>query len=289
MTRTINSHDFDVSLRPLFFKDNDGNFFESSKYAIVRNDNMNELGTVSNRYCPLLHTEATEIVEEELNKLTNVGAYEVNTALNKTGAIMHRSYTFKDVQREVSKGDIVGMRLRIVNGIDGLHGFSAFMDGLRLVCTNGMTTTKEFYSVSLRHYTSGMDHHAIQEFSRNMFDSFDKLMVTYKDWANEKINDRRAQLILQLLPKRMAKKSLLAFPSNTDGSKWGLYNTMTYVNSHESNSKSASAEFIRINNGMKITSLMNSKTYFDMDIPVLQAIVDKKNKKDEEMENVDFE
>ena len=40
---------------------------------------------------------------------------------------------------------------------------------------------------------------------------------------------------------------------------------------------------------MKITTLMNNKHYFDMDIPVLQAMVDKKNKKEEEMESVDFE
>lgn len=42
--------------------------------------------------------------------------YTVETALDKRGAIMHRSYIFKDTQLEVKKGDIVGMKLRILNG-----------------------------------------------------------------------------------------------------------------------------------------------------------------------------
>lgn len=279
---TTNMHDFGVSLRPLMFAGDDGTMHETDKFAIVRADNMKNLGVVSSRYSPLTHGEAATIVDAEMETFGQ--KYTVETALDKRGAIMHRSYIFKDTQLEVKKGDIVGMKLRILNGIDGKHGFAAYMDGLRLVCTNGMISTKEFYSVSIRHYMSGMNHDTIREFSRGIFDSFKDLVEGYKLWANEKITDERAELILQLLPKRMCNKSLSAFGNNADGTKWGLYNTMTFVNSHQTMRKTPNSEFAKINNGAAITRLMNNKKNFNMDIDDLKRIVERKRQKEEEIE-----
>ena len=68
------------------------------------------------------------------------------------GARYKARFEFKDTQIELPKvGDAMGFRLDLDNSFDLWHRIKTMGGGLRLVCTNGMTTFDKAHGISCKH------------------------------------------------------------------------------------------------------------------------------------------
>ena len=125
-------HEFNVKRRlilNIYGKESDGH---RENY---REDTGESLAIVSDRYKIVHNKEVIDRVESCLK----LGEFKKQIYCPGNGSRMYAVYDFKEQRAEVTKGDIIGMRITVRNSYDGSSGIPLESGGLRLVCLNGMT------------------------------------------------------------------------------------------------------------------------------------------------------
>lgn len=266
--------EFDVIEKPL---EVDG-FVIPDKKAIFRvgSEFPHYFATVSKKYKIVKHEDIVEKLEEGMN-FKNAS---VKTILSKNGAQMQRMYTINDYSVPVRKGDSISPVIRITNSYDGLTAVGFHIDALRLVCSNGMISTRKFMSMNYKHFGSVFNINVFSENAKKLLRGFKEYSLNWKRWTEESINEDRAKLILQYFPKRFQPLVEARYAGNYDGTKWGFYNAFTASITHDytPNKGATSADLKKIILGGEVTKIFADDWYWSAPKEEILLDLERKNK-----------
>jgi hypothetical protein len=235
---------FPVSAQELFLAD--GTRVKNVR-AIVRDDTGEPLSTVSTGYKIIEHDEMVTAIRPFME---NLGKFSEDVSVGQNGKRMYASYTFKDVTQDVKKGDTVGLRLILQNSYVPGTSAKIIMAGLRLVCLNGMVSSINTSSVSLRHSKEGrekLEMPIAQDFIDQFKDNisfWSRLtnaaldMGTYdtKKFEVESpiINSLYGRLLQEKVVPVKHHQDIMLPLANKDATYWDFYNNLTRYITHES-------------------------------------------------------
>lgn len=146
----INSDwDYTVEKVPVF--DENGKAIKG-QFMNRRQDNGQVLKVgVSKDYNVVNNRDIVNPVQDVLAEL-GLEPTEVKHYVMGGGSRYKARFEFKDTQVEIPKvGDTMGFRLDLDNSFDLWHRIKTMGGGLRLVCTNGMTTLDKSHGISCKH------------------------------------------------------------------------------------------------------------------------------------------
>lgn len=251
---------FDVVDKPL--TDPEGFVIPDRKgiYRINDDGTSSYLATVSKNYPIIKHSDIIEKLEDVM-KFSNA---DVKTIISKNGATMQRIYTLKDYSVEVRKQDEISPSIRVINSYDGSNAIGFYIDAVRLVCTNGMISIRQFMSMSYRHFGNRFDLNIFSQNANKLISGFNVYARNWSKWTNESVTEERATLIRDYMPVRFRAMVDARMDANFDNTKWGLYNAYTEALTHDfnPNSGATSSDTKKIRLGGEITKIFNDNWYW---------------------------
>jgi len=222
-----------------------------NKFAVVREDNGETLGIVSGQYGLLKH----ETVVNSFRNLLKGQKFEEKIEVQRNGALLFTTYTFKETQIEVKKGDFVSMRLVAKNSYDGTRSFQMLLGAFRLVCSNGMIIGKEIFSFNQKHYAdvANVDSDMLKAkfgvLSTNFGDSLKTIQVMTKKTLPGSITTIvEKEFEGKPFPAYLIKTAVDNYDKQPDKTVWGYYNALTASITHsmKKDAPSARIDYSRI-------------------------------------------
>lgn len=204
-----------------------------NRFAVIRTDTNQPLGIVSEKYSLIPHENVISGMRESL-----IGhKFEENIKVVKDGAQLFATYTLRDMEQEVAKGDVVGMQLTVRNSYDGSSPVQLSLGALRLVCTNGMTLSKKFMNFSQRHLgeAKAVDFGEMQEKISLYSVQFGDLVPVMNQMTNEEFTpvDKSFSAQDTKIPAYIMKEASAEYEKAKDNTVWGYYNSLTYAITHQ--------------------------------------------------------
>jgi hypothetical protein len=162
---------------------------------------------------------------------------------------------------DVLPSDVVGVMLEVYNGYDARTSYGYTLMGYRWACTNGMIMgKKELMSESYAHYDGNVEK--LRESFGVKFNLFEKNTKVWQKWSCEgfdqdefdkfvntytKPENGRARKNQYLTPRisqtvKDSYQPLLA-QQNLDATKWGAFNVLTWLATHETKARGGSNLF----------------------------------------------
>lgn len=277
---------FDVVSKPIVVE----GFEIPDRKAIFRvgeNHDPIYLATVSKNYPIIKHSDIISKLEDGFN-FKNAS---VKTVLNKDGAQMQRIYTLNDYSVEVRPGDEISPSIRIVNSYDGSNAIGFYIDAIRLVCTNGMVAIKQFMSMNYKHFGNRFDLNFFAKNANKLIHGFEDYSGNWRKWITEKVDQERADLVLNYMPVRFRPLIESRYNNNFDGTKWGLYNAYTEAITHDFvGNKGMVSDSKKILLGSEVTKIFSDDWYWKSDKDdVINDLIKRKKINNIETENVEAE
>lgn len=206
------------------------------------------------------------------------GAF-VQRQLAKNGAIMRTDIITGDFieptgsTRYLDSGDDTMLfKTSIFNSHNGSLAVRVNTSYERLVCLNGMTRASFSAGVYGKH-TQGFSLKAMQAQIDNALNGMDQDAETFGAWARRKITREVAETMLQRtiakLPKdanesgyseRLVSKILDRF-AHEDQTVWGLYQAITWWQTHEEVKANSNALTTRINRESRVAKMLRSNEW----------------------------
>jgi len=267
---------FDVVEKPVFSEGVE----VPDKKAIFRADEnkLDYISTVSKRYPVIRHADIIDKIEQGMDLLTKDTS--IKTIVSYNGARMQRIYTINSYRVEVKPNDEISPSIRIVNSYDGTLAVGFFIDAVRIVCTNGLISTRQFMSMSYRHFGSKFNVNTFAENAKKLIAGFKEYSENWRSWTKEYVSDERAELLLNFMPARFRPAIRSRFDNNFDGTKWGLYAAFTEAITHDYIPiKSRTPDTQKINLGHDVTKMFATNWYWTVDVDDLRNIVKKSENK----------
>ena len=212
----------------------------SGWYGNVRTDTNQVLGICTEQYGKVQNSDLIGAIEEAFEnvKMTD---YEKAIYSVRDGARVYARYDFPNKTQATSVGDEVGLRLTANNSFDRSCRISFSLGMVRLVCTNGMVTMEDEYSMTKKH-TQKVSVDFIEEAIQNAVQAFDdgKPLQVYDRLAAKDITQAQGVRILGGLEKknllstrlREGVESLWIAPTHEEDKERNLYNLLNAVTQH---------------------------------------------------------
>ncbi len=222
------SYDFPVELAPV--KTN--GIIIPRKSAVYRSDTKQPIGIVSDKYEIIKHKDVIESFRKSLKSYKHTEKIQVI----KNGAQLFATYTFKEIQVEVKKNDIVGLQIVVKNSYDGTNSLQIALGALRLVCTNGMIIGKQFFSYNQRHIGSSgksIDTNILSDKVSMLTGQFKDALPFFQEMGRHTIKRSVDELYDHekvMLPNYLLKEAQKQY--GKEKTVWEYYNTLTSVISH---------------------------------------------------------
>jgi len=211
--------------------------------AIVRTDTNRVLGVLGKDYRLVRHKDVLNDMEKAIpTEMTNR-----KITLCKSGAVMFAKYETPLIKAvEVRKGDIVKFGIEVFNSYDGTLPIGFMFVAMRLVCTNGMTIPKSIARICVRHIGNIDLINAKREFN-NRLPLYMKTSDRWQEWAETTPSDSNVDdFFNQTMGKRTKDIFETEYKATSDKSLWGLFNVLTYHNTHNIRMKKNNTENKRL-------------------------------------------
>lgn len=212
-------------------------------FGTRRLDNNRFFSTCSNQYQVLQNSELLDAAEQAWGE-RGLGKWTRSITLEDGGARVYASYDFRDTgMTEVKKGDIVGMRLTVTNSFDCTMRASIDVGLLRLVCTNGMTSTFNGLAMSQKH-TTALNPKFIAASMDDVFTGYQQTVTELRTMSEIGISQVQGTNILsrlavaEVFSRRTADKinaiwEKPTYSADADRTLYNLYNAATQHLTHE--------------------------------------------------------
>ena len=152
------------------------------KKAIIDNKTRYVHTVVSDNYKLLNHNQILTIVAENLDKLNE--KYNACVDVDPYQSRMKAEFIFDGAKVPVSNvGDFISPSIIIKNSVDGSWALSMEFGARRLVCTNGMTVTKEFMNFKQRHVPN-LDSYELEQLIETGHKSVKDIVPVWNKWCN---------------------------------------------------------------------------------------------------------
>ena len=208
-----------------------------------RTDTKAVLGVCTERYTLVQNSSLIETVEAAFadNKL---GEFSRKAYVERDGARVYVQYDFKNQLVKLPKvGDELGLRLTLNNSFDRSCRVSFEMGMLRLVCTNGLKSLSNEFSLTQKH-SDKLDVSRLVDVVSGAVEGFKDSTSVFSRLAERAIKHDQGYSILDNLTKakviadRNVDKVKLIWndPSHREDKSrnlWSLYNAVTQFTSHQ--------------------------------------------------------
>lgn len=191
-------YQYEVEVVPLHGPDGGDTPF----YGTRRTDTKAFLGLCSDQYTVLQNGSLFDAAEEAFDA-RGMGKWTRSITIEAGGARVYGTYDFKDALTEVKRDDIVGLRLTVTNSFDCSMRASIDVGLLRLVCTNGMTTTMNGISMSQKH-TSTLNPKFIADSMDDVFKGYQQTTQELRQMQSIQLDQNAGHNII----KRLAHKDV---------------------------------------------------------------------------------
>jgi hypothetical protein len=238
-TRADSLLDYTVETIPLLTPDGEA----SGWLANRRTDSKQVLGVCTERYTLVQNRSLMDTVENAFadNKL---GEFTRKEYSMRDGARVYVQYDFKNQLVKLPKvGDDLGLRLILNNSFDRTCRVSFEMGILRLVCTNGLKTLQDEFSLTQKH-SDKLDVSRLVDVVAGAVEGFKESTTVFSRLAERSIKQEQGHIILDKLTKakviadRNVDKIKIIWNDPThredkNRSLWSLYNAVTQFTSHQ--------------------------------------------------------
>lgn len=239
MSTTIDTLDYSVETIPLLTPDGQASGWLGNR----RTDTKQVLGVCTERYSLVQNKPLIETVENAFAD-NGLGNFERKSYVMRDGARVYVQYDFKNQLTKLPKvGDDIGMRLTLHNSFDRSCRVSFEMGMLRLVCTNGMKTLGDEYSITQKH-SDNLDMAKLVDVIKGSIQGFNRGTEVFARLAERSIANDEGNVILDNLTKRkvIAERNVDKIKILWNGPKrpedkarnlWNLYNAITEFTTHQ--------------------------------------------------------
>lgn len=239
MSTTIDTLDYSVETIPLLTPDGQASGWLGNR----RTDTKQVLGVCTERYSLVQNKPLIETVENAFAD-NGLGNFDRKSYVMRDGARVYVQYDFKNQLTKLPKvGDDIGMRLTLHNSFDRSCRVSFEMGMLRLVCTNGMKTLGDEYSITQKH-SDNLDMAKLVDVIKGSIQGFNKGTEVFARLAERSIANDEGNVILDNLTKRkvIAERNVDKIKILWNGPKrpedkarnlWNLYNAITEFTTHQ--------------------------------------------------------
>jgi len=256
---------YDESRNPFFEVKKEDVFTASgikldNKVALVNGDLNTVVGFVSPGYDIVANQVVTDLFQEATSEF---GVSKVRDHMDATTKRWRRQLIFNDerLTAEILPADFVGICLEIYNGYDGRTAYGYNLMGYRWACSNGMIMGKRnLFSESFAHYDGNVDK--LRESFAFKFNMFHKNAKVWEKWSKEDFNQAEFDHYLgkhtkpvnakpkahEYLSEKMASGLSDSYipmlnDQNLRENKWGAFNVLTYLMTHETKARNGSNVF----------------------------------------------
>ncbi|MEX1267249.1 MAG: DUF932 domain-containing protein [Woeseia sp.] len=230
---------FPVESRSVCVSDAEGLPRSAADYqAIVRTDTNAVLGIHGRAYKvvpnePLFRgfDEALQVSDLDLSGLT------IDDHVNYGGRRVIRNYRFPTITTEPRIGDIVELRISVINSFDSGNAFAAQVGGMRLWCLNGAVSPQGSASVYGRH-TSGFDNARALTKINEAIERYLVAALDWSEWSQRELTPLQAQTALEAFPDlnptllQRLEQAWTIESNNAGSTVWALYNAATRWSTH---------------------------------------------------------
>ena len=132
-----------------------GDLVDTGKLSVVRPDTKKCIAVVSKDYSLIPHQRVVTCAEQVFGDLgLNV---QKKLFLTHDGARMFAEFGVSGKEIDVDADDRIGMRFLFSNSYDGSSSFRMGIEGLRLICLNGLMGLRELFSFHKKHVGEKFD------------------------------------------------------------------------------------------------------------------------------------
>lgn len=232
--------------------DENGDEWKQNKGVVAEDDIGKRFSIVGNDYKVVQHEEVLDTIDETISKL-GLRHTKRLVEMNRGGRI-RVDITFPDLKIDVGNvNDLVEMKAIYHNSYDYTKSLNLNVEGLRLVCENGMKLSERFVSFTHKH-TKGLDltdipiklEKGIEIFNTKIREQFNKMhevklsenkaiafidnLISLKEEKKEKIMSMK---YLELMKKTLMDGGDFDIKGpQSINSYWMLYNLATEVMTH---------------------------------------------------------
>lgn len=199
---TLEDAFYDVSATPLIFPDSDIN---TGVLGMRRTDTGQLVGTSSHRYGI---TQNVDLVESAELAFANSGLddYDTLVHIHGHGSRVFITYDFTgDVAtREISKGDVVGLRLTLVNSFDCSHKRSIRLGMHRQVSMSGMSGMNRSFALDQRHTIGNIEINQplVNSQVESAKELIDLVVDRYQDFSLIGLSQDRGEMVIDYMVDR---------------------------------------------------------------------------------------
>ena len=231
-----------------------------NKEALINADTGNVLGLVSPNYEVVTNKEVDDLFQEAINDLS---VKNIKDHMDADTKRWKRQIIFDDerLNFEIVKSDVVGILLEIHNGFTGRTSFGYTLMGYRWMCENGMVMgKKELFSESYAHYVNSPE--ALRESFNLKFEAFQKTADVWSAWSEMQFKQAEFVKFVEYHTKPTSGKATpdqyvtpkvsesiigayepMMFQHRLGENKWGAFNVLTALATHETQARNGSNLF----------------------------------------------
>ncbi|ANO49994.1 hypothetical protein BA177_01050 [Woeseia oceani] len=230
---------FPVESRSVRVDDADGLPQSASGFkAIVRTDTNQVLGIHGRSYKVVPNEPLFRGFDEALQASDlDLSGLAIEDHVNYGGRRVIRNYRFPTVTAEPRIGDIVELRISVINSFDSGNAFTAQVGGMRLWCLNGAVSLQGTSSVYGRH-TSGFDNNRALTKINKAIERYLVAATDWSEWSQRELTSLQVQTALEAFPDlnpTLLKRLEQAWTIESDhagNTVWALYNAATRWSTH---------------------------------------------------------
>jgi hypothetical protein len=219
------------------------------KMALINDDTDDVVGIVSPTYDVVENVVVDELFK---NAFGNLEIKEVHDHMDSVTRRWRRRFIFAEdsLAFEVTPGDTIQMMLEVFNGYDGRTSYGYELMGFREVCENGMVMGKHsLFKETYGHYSENIEQ--LRESFEMKFDAFAQNIDTWKEWtqlsfpestfkafieSRKYLGDKVKEAVVDSYAPLLNEQKL-------DDTKYGAFNVLTYISTHETKARKGSNLF----------------------------------------------
>ena len=232
-----------------------------NKVALVNEDLSTIVGFVSPGY-DVVHNET--ISNLFAGAISDLKVAKVVDHMDATTKRWKRRIMFDDgklTSQIADSSDVVGVLLEVYNGYDGRTAYGYSLMGYRWLCSNGLVMgKKELFSQSFTHYDGNVDK--LRDSFGMKFNAFHQNANTWQEWSRTRFNEDDFTAFVDKHTKPVNGRALknqyltpnigkgikenfqpLLAQQNLPFTKWGAFNVLTWLATHETKARNGSNLF----------------------------------------------
>ena len=221
----------------------------TNKVAIINDETNDVLGLVSPGYELVTNRMVNGLFQEAIGDLN---IYETHDHLDAVTRRWRRRFIFSDASTdvEVTKGDNVNVMLEVFNGYDARTAFGYQLMSYRWICENGMVMGKQsLFGESYAHYENSPEK--LRNSFTMKFGLYKEVAESWREWAQIPFSTKTFETFVEsrkYLGDRVKKTLVDSYEpilnkEKLEDNKWGAFNVLTYLSSHETKARKGSAVF----------------------------------------------